>query len=107
MKWIWQAGRQNTGYEKLCIISKSWFDVYILRFKPGSSIPKHRDPILDKIHLRMNVILKHAKEGGEFRCSKCILNWSRLKIFRPDKFKHSVTEVTLGTRYVLSIGIAL
>lgn len=105
--WKWSNGRKKTGYEKLRLISLWSFDCYILRFKPGTRIPKLRDPVGDRKHYRLNIILKHAKAGGEFKCANCIINWSRVKLFRADKFKHSVSEVTDGTRYVLSIGFAI
>lgn len=104
--WKWSNGRKKTGYEKLRIISFWFFDCYILRFRKGSLIPKHRDPVADKKHYRLNIILKNAKAGGEFNCSNCIIDWGRIKLFRPDRYKHSVTEVTEGTRYVLSMGWA-
>jgi len=104
--WKWSNGRKQTGYEKLRIISLWFFDCYILRFRKGALIPKHRDPVADKSHYRLNIILKNAKAGGEFHCANCIIDWWRIKLFRPDKFKHSVSEVTEGTRYVLSIGWA-
>lgn len=101
----WEDGRQyNGGYKKLSILNFKFFDMYLLKFPEGSSVPKHRDPVPNKKHFRMNIILKHAKEGGIFHCSNYIINLPRLKLFRPDKYRHRVEEVKSGTRCVLSIG---
>lgn len=105
--WKWSNNRKKTGYEKFKIVSLWFFDCYILRFRVGSMIPKHRDRVADKKHYRLNIILKHAKAGGEFHCANCIIDWGRIKLFRPDRHKNSVSEVTEGTRYVISFGVAL
>ena len=55
-------------------------------------------------HYRCNIVVKRAKEGGEFVCKTPIYATSRIKIFRPDACEHSVTRVVRGSRYVLSIG---
>lgn len=109
---MWERGRQNTGYEKLTIISSSFFkfDIHILRMKPGAYVPPHVDPIdpIDKLqgyreHHRLNIILQEA-EGGEFKTSSTPPSFKRLIKFRPDIDTHWVTPVQSGTRYVLSIG---
>lgn len=106
MKWI--KGRQETGYMKKHIVSAATpiaFDVYLLKFPTGAEIPTHTDPVeTGKRHFRMNVVLLKARSGGEFIADSSILNWPRLKLFRPDITPHSVTKVESGTRYVLSIG---
>ena len=104
-KWI--KGRQNSGYDKLKIfVSKTLkADCYILRFNEGSYIKPHKDDVDDKYeHHRLNIILKNAKIGGEFICENVIYkNWF-MNYFRPDIETHSVTEITKGCRYILSIG---
>ena len=103
----WQLGRQNSGYYKFRVISKWFFDCYILKFVEGSVIKPHTDKVTSKKHYRLNIILAHAEKGGEFNCTKYIVNKKYFKLFRPDLYTHSVTEITKGTRYVLSIGIAI
>lgn len=49
-------------------------------------------------------MLKHAEEGGEFICENLIINYSRIKLFRPDVEQHQVLKINKGTRYILSIG---
>eukprot|EP00746_Dinoflagellata_sp_MGD_P140513 gnl/MRDRNA2_/MRDRNA2_73745_c0_seq1.p1 gnl/MRDRNA2_/MRDRNA2_73745_c0~~gnl/MRDRNA2_/MRDRNA2_73745_c0_seq1.p1 ORF type:complete len:103 (-),score=7.46 gnl/MRDRNA2_/MRDRNA2_73745_c0_seq1:61-369(-) len=70
----------------------------------GSEIKPHQDKVDKGHHYRLNVILKEAQAGGEFICSKPIFETPRIKFFRPDECEHSVTKVTKGARYVLSVG---
>ena len=103
----WQRGRQGSGYDKMLLLSAPWpiaFDSYLIRYPIGSSIPPHTDPVTGKNHYRLNVIVKRSGGGGEFICSNPILSTSRIKLFRPDRSEHSVTEVTGSSRYVLSLG---
>ena len=105
-KWI--KGRQQSGYDKMLLATAKFpipFDCYLLRFPEGSEIDTHTDPVdQGKRHFRLNIVLKHANVGGEFVADDSIVNWSRVKLFRPDITPHSVTRVERGTRYVLSVG---
>jgi len=99
----WRKGRQDSGYSKLTLLNILFFDLYVLKFPVNSEIAPHTDRA-KRPHYRLNVILKRAADGGEFICSETILDWSRIKLFRPDLHEHSVTKITKGTRWVLSIG---
>lgn len=109
--WMrWQKGRQGTGYDKLLLLVNPLlipFDLYLLRFPDGTEIPPHRDPVTDKRHYRLNIILKRPISGGEFVCANPIFETKRIKLFRPDVSTHSVTKVQGGSRYVLSLGWVL
>lgn len=103
----WKPGRQQSGYEKMLLLANPFlvpFDCYILRYRPGSEITEHTDPVDDKKHYRLNIVLRKAKSGGQFACSETIFESERIKLFRPDRARHSVSRVDAGTRYVLSIG---
>lgn len=105
--WRWQVGRQKSGYDKMLLLWSFFpipFDIYIIRYRPGSYIGPHTDENKQGKHYRMNIIIKRCAEGGEFIAKETILNLSRIKIFRPDITEHSVTEVKKGNRYILSIG---
>lgn len=91
----------------MLLLQSMWplpFDVYVLRFRAGSEIPPHTDPVATGRHYRCNIVLKRAQEGGEFVCAAPIFASRRIKFFRPDACEHSVTRVLKGTRYVFSIG---
>ncbi len=104
----WQKGRQQTGYDKMLLATAKQFplpfDLYLLRFSEGTEIPLHKDPVMNGEHHRLNIVLKHAKEGGRFICEETLWQTARIKYFRSDISEHAVTKVTRGTRYVLSLG---
>lgn len=109
MKWLkWQKGRQESGYDKMLLATAKWpvpFDFYLLKFPTGSKINTHVDPVATGMkHYRINIIIWRAIKGGEFVSEQTIVDWPRIKLFRPDVVPHSVTRVEEGTRYVLSIG---
>ena len=104
MKWL--KGRQSSGYYKLPIFGGSWpvnFDVWFLKFPPGAKILPHSDKVPTGKHYRLNIIVKNAKEGGEY-FGEFLWRSRRIILFRPDKMVHGVTKVTSGTRYVFSVG---
>ena len=103
----WQLGRQGSGYDKMLLLTAPWpiaFDSYLIRYPIGSLIPPHTDPVTGRNHYRLNIIVKRSKGGGEFVCANPIYSSSRIKLFRPDRSEHSVTQVTGSSRYVLSLG---
>lgn len=106
----WQKGRQLTGYDKMLLGGCVWpikLDTYLLRFPEGSEVPVHTDKVEQGRHYRLNIVLKNAKEGGDFICEQPIYENSRVKLFRPDISKHSVSRIVKGNRYLLSIGFVL
>jgi len=103
----WRHGRQESGYHKMLLAGATWpikFDLYILKFPEGCELPPHQDSVLQGKHYRLNIVLKQAKEGGEFICKSPIYSSNRVIIFRPDICEHSVSKVESGDRYLLSLG---
>ena len=103
----WQPGRRQTGYEKMLLIQGRFpvpFDICLLKFPEGSEVPEHVDEVTCGEHHRVNVVLRHAREGGEFICKTPLWENSRIKYFRPDIAPHGVTRISRGVRFVLSIG---
>lgn len=103
----WERGRQKTGYDKMLLCGAYWpikFDMYLLRFPEGSEIPAHTDTVETGKHFRLNIIIKNAKEGGNFICDSPIFETKRIKLFRPDISEHEVSKIIAGSRYLLSIG---
>jgi hypothetical protein len=106
----WLPGRQGTGYDKLPLASARWplpFDVYLIRYREGSHVPPHTDPVADGRHYRLNIILTAAAVGGEFVCADPLFATARVKLLRPDRSVHSVTPVERWRRLVLSVGWVL
>lgn len=102
----WIKGRQGSGYFKLPLIvsERLKFDAYILKYPDTSFVSPHIDAVVEGRHFRANLILVKPKAGGNFLCENMIINWPRLKVFRPDRDTHEVTEIFGSTRWVLSIG---
>lgn len=109
--WLrWKAGRQNPNYKKMFLLGNPFvlpFDVYLLKFGAGAEIQPHQDQVNSGRHYRFNLIIRHAKQGGEFMCPETIFESRSIKIFRPDIYEHAVTKVVSGVRYVISIGWVL
>lgn len=102
----WQQGRQMTHYYKMLMLrsERFRFDIYLLKFPTGSYINDHKDPVPNGYeHHRINFILNKNFKGGKF-VIKGKSQEGRIHRFRPDRFKHRVTEIKEGTRYVLSVG---
>jgi hypothetical protein len=71
----------------------------------GSYIPKHKDPGKHCKVYRLNIELRKAKKGGEFKCKNTIWQWrNRIYCFRADANYHQVTPIEEGSRWVLSFG---
>lgn len=107
MRWV--KGRQKGEYEKLTLL-KGWrwfpFDAHILRIKELGWVGEHTDPVPNKKHHRINLVLRNAKLGGttyiqDNACRR------RLYYFRPDTEWHCVSFAHKGSVYILSIGAAL
>ena len=111
--WQWHKGRQKSGYEKMLLAKAKRpvpFDCYLLRFPEGSEVPWHKDlsPEPGWDHYRINVVLRQAGTGGEFKHrGGPLLNLPRFKFFRPDRIEHAVTKIESGERLVLSFGFLL
>ena len=104
---VWENGRQQTGYLKKCLVNSKRlkFDMYLLKYPEGSEIPKHIDSTIIPFHEhhRINIVLKKPDRGGDFIIDNKKQKGRFFK-FRPDLNEHSVSKITKGTRYVLSIG---
>ncbi len=108
MAWLrWESGRQQTGYEKMLLATARFplpFDLYLLRYREGASVPSHVDPVDGRRHFRLNIVLCEAERGGQFECKHPIFETRRIKVFRPDVSEHAVSKVEAGCRMVLSFG---
>ena len=111
--WRWERGRQDGGYEKFLIARSNLFkfDVYLLRFRDGQSIPFHVDPSpIGFEHHRVNITLCMPCAGGTVliekspNTNKFLVSEGRIVHFRPDKLRHAMTKVISGQRIFLSIG---
>lgn len=106
-------GRQGTGYLKMKLLEWKFFDLWILKYPPGSEITPHTDKVDGKKHWRVNFTLWKPDSGGRltFHLNKYneehYYSFGRLKIFRSDLITHSIDKIESGTRYVLSFGFVI
>lgn len=110
----WEDGRQGTGYRKLRLLQSRWpipFDVYLLHYPVGSGLPLHTDVVEGAEHHRLNITLRHARDGGfpflvtgKQGCLDINHYPGGAYKFRPDLYEHGMTDVLKGSRWVLSIG---
>ena len=96
---MWQPGRQGTGYRKWRLAQGRSWDLWLIDYPRGSSIPEHVDPVPGKRHYRLNLRLW----GEDVFEGQALGQLGRLTFFRPDVMPHSVRRVG-SRRLVLSFG---
>lgn len=102
----WVGGRQGGRYFKFLIMTSGRFkfDMYLMKYPTGSFIDYHKDGAPEGLkHHRINFVLNKNFKGGKF-IIKGKAQEGRIHKFRPDIYKHKVTKIKEGTRYVFSIG---
>lgn len=121
MSWLrWRQGRTSpNNYQKMLLLAlPGVFDLYVLRFKTGSSIDWHRDPVTRGLaHHRINWTLRKASKGGQVMTKMLVFDGERrgavkltlkhkkrLTYMRPDLTEHSLSKVEDGCCLVLSFG---
>jgi hypothetical protein len=102
MRLRWTPGRQGTGYRKLLLAQGRRFDLYVIDYPPGTSVPTHVDPVPGRRHWRANLRLW----GDDAFDGDAVVRFGRLVVFRPDVTPHAVSTVR-RRRVVLSLGLAL
>jgi hypothetical protein len=102
MKLRWQVGRQGTGYRKLLLAQGRRWDLYVIDYPPGTSIPRHVDPVAGRQHWRANLRLW----GEDAFDGEAVFRLGPLVVFRPDVMPHAVATVR-RRRVLVSFGVAL
>jgi hypothetical protein len=111
-KWLrWEKGCQQGSYSKILLVPefvsrKFNFDLYILKFPKGCSVPKHRDPVESGYcHYRVNFTFWN-KSGGRMYILGPIKRIFGFEIFRPDLYEHGLQTVN-ENMFMLSFGLKL
>lgn len=94
----WLKGRQGGKYEKKCLWQTRWFDMYLIRFEKGFSLPYHKDPVGGRNHYRLNFLLK----GEDVFVGEHVFKFWRVVLFRADQL-HGTRKLTRD-RLLFSIG---
>ena len=80
--------------------------VYLVRYSAGHSILPHVDMVPEGRLYKLNCVLVKPESGGAFICERTIFNLSgRIVLFRPDLYRHRVTRIGRGSRWLLSLAL--
>jgi len=82
------------------------FSIYLVRYAAGHAIVPHVDMVAEGRLYKLNIVLVKPKGGGEFICEKNVLNlFGRVIVFRPDLYRHRVSRIEHGSRWLLSFAV--
>lgn len=80
--------------------------VYLVRYDRGHKVIPHVDMVSTGRLYKLNCVLVKPKSGGEFSCEKNLFNlFGRIVLFRPDLYRHGVSEIRQGRRWLLSFAL--
>lgn len=80
--------------------------IYLVHYAAGHSVLPHLDMIPEGRLYKLNCVLVKPQAGGEFHCEKTILDLlGRIVLFRPDLYRHRVTRIERGSRWLLSFAL--
>ncbi|TCO76069.1 2OG-Fe(II) oxygenase [Chromatocurvus halotolerans] len=80
--------------------------IYLVHYSEGHQIAPHLDMVSEGRLYKLNVVLVKPRAGGEFLCERSILNvLGRVIVFRPDLYRHEVSRIRSGNRWLLSFAL--
>ncbi|MEX2499876.1 MAG: 2OG-Fe(II) oxygenase [Wenzhouxiangellaceae bacterium] len=80
--------------------------IYLVRYSAGHEIMSHVDMVSEGRLYKLNCVLVKPKAGGEFGCERNIFDlFGRIILFRPDLYKHRVSRIERGSRWLLSFAL--
>ena len=80
--------------------------VYLVRYSAGHAIVPHVDMVSEGRLYKLNCVLIKPESGGEFSCERNIFNlFGRIVLFRPDLYRHEVSRIERGRRWLLSFAL--
>jgi len=80
--------------------------VYLVRYSAGHAIVPHFDMVSEGRLYKLNCVLIKPESGGEFSCERNIFNlFGRIVLFRPDLYRHGVSRIERGRRWLLSFAL--
>lgn len=83
-------------------------NVYLVRYSAGHRIVPHVDMVSSGKLYKFNCVLVKPRAGGEFICEKNVFNlFGRFILFRPDLYRHQVSKIERGNRWLLSFALSL
>lgn len=80
--------------------------VYLVCYSAGHAIVPHVDMVSEGRLYKLNCVLIKPESGGEFSCERNIFNlFGRIVLFRPDLYRHEVSRIERGRRWLLSFAL--
>jgi len=80
--------------------------IYLVRYSAGHAIVPHVDMVSEGRLYKLNCVLIKPASGGEFSCERNIFSlFGRLVLFRPDLYRHQVSRIERGRRWLLSFAL--
>lgn len=80
--------------------------IYLVRYSPGHRIVPHVDMVSEGRLYKLNCVLVKPRAGGKFSCERTIFNlFGRMILFRPDLYRHQVSKIERGSRWLLSFAL--
>ncbi|NBB92599.1 MAG: 2OG-Fe(II) oxygenase [Gammaproteobacteria bacterium] len=80
--------------------------IYLVRYSAGHRIVPHVDMVAEGRLYKLNCVLVKPRAGGEFVCERNIFNLlGRIILFRPDLYRHRVSRIERGNRWLLSFAL--
>ena len=80
--------------------------VYLVRYSAGHAIVPHVDMVSEGRLYKLNCVLIKPESGGEFSCERNLFNlFGRIVLFRPDLYRHEVSRIKRGRRWLLSFAL--
>lgn len=81
-------------------------NVYLVHYGQGHKIVPHVDMVSGGRLYKLNWVLIKPEAGGQFVCEKNVFNlFGRLILFRPDLYRHQVSTIERGNRWLLSFAL--
>lgn len=81
-------------------------NIYLVRYSEGHKVVPHVDMIAEGRLYKLNCVLMQPSQGGRFICEKNLLNlFGRVILFRPDLYRHQVSRIERGNRWLLSFAL--
>lgn len=88
------------------LLRSTFVNIYLVRYPEGHKVSPHLDMIAQGRLYKLNCVLVKPKKGGEFLCEKNIFNlFGRVILFRPDCYRHRVSTIERGNRWLLSFAL--
>lgn len=82
--------------------------IYLVHYSEGHCIMPHVDMVAEGRLYKLNLVLAKPVAGGEFACERTIFNlFGRIVLFRPDLYRHRVSRIDRGSRWLLSFAMTL